>query len=266
MKETNLTMFYNDALKLIFNACDTESQKAIAHTSSQWHQIMFKIREDKAKEALKSLGQADLVNSEKMTFQQQYSEKMLLLDQRAKRLADWFTSTPPNPKYTGEFIPLGMFGGGHQEFRSFASNDMNKHIFQDNQFFPHIIIERAIKKYGYSHAATCPLDTMHTNILEVFVSSNNPHLLKNYLDKFHDNVYLNVENQEGELLFEVASYEQQGVQRLEVMEILIEYGAVIQSDRLNNMFENIKDDDDFDFSRWNAITKSAMSSYLLNAK
>lgn len=252
MKETNITMFSADVLTLIFSACDKPAQRAIVNTSSRWHQIMYKVRENNARAALRLLGPRDDIDKVDKPMQQQYYEKMRLVDQRAKRLADWFSSTPPNPKYTGEFLALGLFGGGEQEFKSFASYDMDRHVFHDDQFYPHVIILRAIEKYSFSHAATCPLDNMHTSFLEVLISSSKPFLLKCYLEHFHAEVSLNEEKNEEHSL-EVAQYEQVGTRRLEVMEILAEYGAILNSDRLNTLFEDIKDDDNFDLHRWSLL-------------
>jgi hypothetical protein len=253
MKKTCITAFYGDVLTLIFSASDSETQNAIAGTSKRWHELMFKIREHKALAALRLFGPREAVDSEKVSLQQQYYEKMQLLDQRAKRLADWFSSSPPNPKYTGEFIPLGMFGGADQEFKSFASYDLEKNVFQDDLFFPHIIIGRAIKKYGLSHATSCPLDSKHSRFLEVLVFSRNPHILRNYLKNFHEEVEINEENIEGELPFEIASYEHESTVQFDVFKILIEHGAIVPPEKLNEIFESIKDDIDFDLSEWHKL-------------
>lgn len=253
MKKTELTMFYPDALALVFSACDAETQSAINHTSRHWHQIMFKIRENKAKIALQLLGPAPLEAQEKVSFQQQLHEKMQLLDLRAKRLADWFSKTPPNPKYTGEFIQLGLFGGGPQDFKSFASYDLAEHVFHDELFFPHTIIERAMKKQGLSHNATCPLDTEKIGLMELFISFKQPQVLKSYLERFHAEISINNENAEGLNLFEVVICSHECPEIFTVLDILIDYGATLNSDGLNQIYDELKEDPNFDLNKWEGL-------------
>jgi hypothetical protein len=49
-----------------------------------------------------------------------------LLDQRAKRLTDWFTSSPPNSKYTGK---ANFITGDIQLFRKYAATDLEQNVF-----------------------------------------------------------------------------------------------------------------------------------------
>lgn len=113
-----------------------------------------------------------------VSFFTQFKDKNAIVKQKAALLAQTFLEGPP--EFTGEFIPLGFFGGVKQEFLDFAIPHLKKHVFNDLEFIdPLAIIQHAILYFNLKHTSFSPKDGDQTTLIHAL-----PYFDKLILEKY----------------------------------------------------------------------------------
>lgn len=112
----------------------------------------------------------------------QFWQKMSLVKQKAKLLANTFLQAPPG--FTGPVF--AGFDFYYEDFMDFAPEYLIEHIFNDPNIYPLAIIDYAFTFLGLTPSSYSPHDVRKTTLLHTLANLGMPTLLNEYIAKYKD--------------------------------------------------------------------------------